>query len=85
MAHAHGLTAQDGCRSESEFARDWLESHMEEAEKRIGKPLLLQEFGKRLHTTSNEDEWQEAISNKRNPVFENVYTIVNKALQQYVF
>lgn len=55
---------------------------MDEAERKIGKPLLLQEFGKRLNPSSSDEEWQQAIDEQRNPVFENVYSVVNKALQQ---
>jgi hypothetical protein len=72
-------------RSEEDFASEWLEAHMDEAEKKIGKPLLLQEFGKRLTKTHTDGEWQDSINDLRNPVFENVYSVVNDALSRYAF
>ena len=48
--------------------------HIDAAEK-IGKPLLLEEFGKKL---SEDDE--ALVENVRDPVFQHIYTIVEESM-----
>ena len=40
----------NNCRTEREFQAAWLASHMRAAEKSLKKPLLLEEFGKKVKT-----------------------------------
>ena len=59
-----------------------MDAHMDDAEKRLGKPVLLEEFGKRLiKGKSDVDLFEKAIDQLRNPVFQTTYTIVTDAIQ----
>lgn len=37
------------CRTSDSFQTGWVFSHLKEVEKSLGKPLLLEEFGKKVH------------------------------------
>jgi hypothetical protein len=64
-------------RSASEYHVDWLEAHMAAAEARLGKPLLLEEFGKRLAPGEASDE---AITRLRDPVYQTSFAAVAKSI-----
>lgn len=61
---------------QGEFLGKWLNSHLE-AVKSIGKPLLFEEFGKRLKDFNNAAD----IANKRDPVFAASYSAIEKAVE----
>jgi len=64
-------------RSASEYHVDWLEAHMAAAEARLGKPLLLEEFGKRL---APGEASAESITRLRDPVYETSFAAVAKSI-----
>jgi hypothetical protein len=37
-----------GCRTSESFQTGWVYSHLKEVERSLGKPLLLEEFGKKV-------------------------------------
>ena len=70
--HAH-CRSPDG--QQGGFLREWLNSHLEAAEA-IGKPLLFEEFGKRLDNAN-----ADTISRLRDPVYTATYDAVQQALE----
>ena len=54
---------------------------MGQAEAMLGKPVLLEEFGKRLIKGTDSQLFQDAIDHLRNPVFDTTYTLVTAAIQ----
>lgn len=58
------------------FLKDWLDSHLSAAET-ISKPLLFEEFGKKLKDGSNQDD----ISRLRDPVYDASYKAVESAVE----
>lgn len=54
---------------------------MDEAETKLGKPILLEEFGKRLVKGSDAQLFSDAIDRLRNPVFQTTYSVINAAIQ----
>ena len=54
---------------------------MGEAETQLGKPILLEEFGKRLVKGADAQLFAEAIDQLRNPVFQTTYSVVAAAIQ----
>lgn len=63
-------------RTDAEFQRDWIRAHIQGA-KELGKPLLIEEFGKRLDSPNEVD-----ISSIRDPVFTQVYSLVEEAMKE---
>lgn len=61
---------------QGQFLADWLQSHLSAA-KRINKPLLFEEFGKKLENPTSTGD----ISKLRDPVFATTYDAVEKAIQ----
>lgn len=63
-----------------EFYHDWIESHVNASSTLIGKPLLIEEFGKKL------EKGDEAISDKvaaiRDPVYNLTYRLVKEHIQE---
>lgn len=59
------------------FLREWLNSHLEAADQ-IDKPLLFEEFGKRLDNSGDA----AAIKQLRDPVFAASYDAVQTAVEQ---
>lgn len=57
---------------------------MEDAEKSLGKPVVLEEFGKRLIKGKDEHLFKDAIDRLRNPIFETTYKLATEAMQSYV-
>lgn len=60
------------------FLATWITSHVESAEQRLGKPLLVEEFGKGLELRATTDH----ISTVRNPVFRTVYAEAERLLEE---
>lgn len=64
-------------RTSEQFQTRWVMSHLQEMEEGIRKPLLLEEFGKKL----NPSEYKNgSIASKRDPVFHSVYSTIETAL-----
>lgn len=61
---------------QGEFLRKWLDSHLTSAES-IGKPLLFEEFGKKLENGNNAAD----IARLRDPVYEASYSAVERAIE----
>lgn len=57
------------------FLKQWLQSHLDAA-KAIGKPLLFEEFGKRLESDSAGD-----VANLRDPVYRATYAAIEDAVE----
>ena len=58
------------------FLKDWLDSHLAAAET-INKPLLFEEFGKKMPNGASPD----SISKLRDPVYEASYQAVESAVE----
>ena len=56
---------------------------MKVAEKTLRKPVILEEFGKKLVKTGDEVLYSQAIDQLRNPVFDTTYQLVQAALEAY--
>jgi mannan endo-1,4-beta-mannosidase len=61
---------------QGQFTADWLQSHLQAA-KTINKPLLFEEFGKKLNDPNNAADIQKL----RDPVYQAAYTAVENAIQ----
>ena len=70
-----------GCRTSTDFQADWISYHIDITENEIGKPLLLEEFGKKLKGHESDDA--SDIRNIRDPVYETTYTVVEEALRDH--
>jgi hypothetical protein len=57
---------------------------MQDAENSLGKPVVLEEFGKRLIKGKDAKLFYDAIDRLRNPVFETTYKLVTAAMQSCV-
>ena len=57
---------------------------MGEAETKLGKPILLEEFGKRLVKGADAQLFADAIDRLRNPVFQTTMDLVASAIQACV-
>ena len=64
-------------RTSEAFQLEWIVSHMREVERVLGKPLLLEEFGKKLR---DEEYFNGVLESKRDPVYKSVYHIVEAAI-----
>ena len=69
------------CRNDFAYQKEWMDAHMDDAEKRLGKPVLLEEFGKRLIKGKDNELFEKAIDQLRNPVFQTTYRVVVDAIQ----
>ncbi|CAK0746787.1 hypothetical protein CVIRNUC_001718 [Coccomyxa viridis] len=68
-------------RNDFAYQKEWMDAHMDDAEKRLGKPVLLEEFGKRLIKGKDNELFEKAIDQLRNPVFQTTYRVVVDAIQ----
>lgn len=59
----------------------WLAAHMKEAEDRLGKPLLLEEFGKKLDKGVGPEQFAADIKEKRDPIFRTLLAIVRASVK----
>lgn len=66
------------------FHRQWVEQHVEDCQTMLKKPCLLEEFGKKLPpgNTRSGAPTASAISELRDPLFENMYTAVEAGMSQ---
>lgn len=69
---------------EKSYQEEWLKAHMEVAKRTLKKPLLLEEFGKKLVQGTDTVLFEQAIEQLRNPVFDTTYQVVQAALERYV-
>lgn len=58
-----------------EFLASWTKTHMEDA-KALGKPLIIEEFGKELHM---EDK-KLSMASLRTPFYEKVYQLLQDSI-----
>ncbi|KAK9820359.1 hypothetical protein WJX72_009412 [[Myrmecia] bisecta] len=67
----------------AEFHVKWLTAHMKDAEYVLGKPLLVEEFGKKLMGQDKVGTGfsASAIEKLRNPVFKTTHAVVEAALR----
>lgn len=65
------------CRTSDAFQTRWVMSHLREMEIGIRKPLLLEEFGKKL---SAAEYGNGSIATKRDPIFQSMYSTIEAAL-----
>ncbi|KAF6251036.1 glycoside hydrolase superfamily [Scenedesmus sp. NREL 46B-D3] len=77
VAHAWPDNWQIPDARQGSFLREWLASHLEASES-IGKPLLFEEFGKKLDNPGDTS----ALSQLRDPVFAATYDAVQRAVQE---
>ncbi len=70
------------CRPEKSYQKEWLDAHMDVAKKTLKKPLVLEEFGKKLVAGEDNVLFEQAIDRLRNPVFDTTYQMVEEALQK---
>ena len=73
MLHAD-LACIRMCRTDSEFQEEWVRVHVKAAEE-LGKPLLLEEFGKKLETDD-----KRILENVRDPVYQQIYSIMEESM-----
>eukprot|EP01025_Chloroclados_australasicus_P031892 TRINITY_DN322_c0_g1_i2.p2 TRINITY_DN322_c0_g1~~TRINITY_DN322_c0_g1_i2.p2 ORF type:complete len:584 (+),score=68.95 TRINITY_DN322_c0_g1_i2:113-1753(+) len=66
-------------RTEIEFQRAWILNHLTIANSILNKPLLIEEFGKKLATA--EEQTQEKIRTLRDPVYAQTYQEVEKKIK----
>ena len=58
---------------------------MDQAEAQLGKPILLEEFGKRLVKGADAQLFADAIDHLRNPVFQTTMDLIASAIQACVY
>eukprot|EP00210_Caulerpa_lentillifera_P007506 g7172.t1 len=63
-------------RTDLEFQKEWIQSHIEAA-KELKKPVLIEEFGKRLNSPESDE-----IETIRNPVYTQVYSLIEQSINQ---
>ena len=61
-------------RPEDSFQKSWILAHIREAEEELGKPLLLEEFGKSIESVDETGE--------RNQVYRSVHQLVEDSVRQ---
>ena len=61
--------------SEDDFMRAWIDGHAADAAA-LGKPVILQEFGKTLPRPKNAAAWTRGVREHRDPAFRAVYAHV---------
>eukprot|EP01025_Chloroclados_australasicus_P053574 TRINITY_DN6319_c0_g1_i1.p2 TRINITY_DN6319_c0_g1~~TRINITY_DN6319_c0_g1_i1.p2 ORF type:complete len:561 (-),score=32.64 TRINITY_DN6319_c0_g1_i1:264-1946(-) len=66
-------------RSATTFQRDWILEHVVDAEINLRKPVLIEEFGRRLFPQAQH---AQGIREQRDPAYLNIYNIVENAIRQ---
>ena len=69
------------CRTDREYQEEWIDSHVKVAQKTLKKPLILEEFGKKL-TEQDSVKIKKLISSERDPLFESTYQIMELAIKK---
>lgn len=59
----------------------WLAAHIKEAEDRLHKPLLLEEFGKKLDKNVGREQFLADIKEKRDPIFRTLLAIAKASVK----
>lgn len=67
------------CRTDPAFQDEWIKQHIKAATE-LNKPLLLEEFGKKL--TGDDEDKASAIAQNRDVVYKRTYEIVEKAMRE---
>eukprot|EP00803_Ostreobium_quekettii_P000277 evm.model.scf_996.1 EVM.evm.TU.scf_996.1 scf_996:6145-15734(-) len=65
-------------RTDTEFQTQWLRDHIAVAASDLGKPVLLEEFGKMLKGRQTDNSMD--IQKTRDPIYESTYAVVEDAL-----
>ena len=68
-------------RTDRRYQEEWINSHITVAQKTLKKPLILEEFGKKL-VEPNAAKLKSLIASERDPVFESTYDIIQGALKK---
>ena len=68
-------------RTSPEFQMQWLAAHIKEAEDLLHKPLLLEEFGKKLDKNVGKEQFLADIKEKRDPIFRTLLAIVKASVK----
>ncbi|GMH32385.1 hypothetical protein BSKO_00219 [Bryopsis sp. KO-2023] len=66
-------------RTEENFEAHWIMSHVDTASFRLGKPVLVEEFGKKLMPNRHNPS---SIRVLRDPVFKSTYSVVETAIAE---
>lgn len=66
-----------GCRKEDQYEGQWIMSHVDTASFQLGKPVLVEEFGKKLSVNRLNPS---SIRVVRDPVFRSVYRMVENLI-----
>lgn len=69
------------CRADRQYQEEWIKSHVTVAQKTLKKPVILEEFGKKL-VEPDATKMKSLISSNRDPLFESTYQIVEAALKK---
>eukprot|EP00803_Ostreobium_quekettii_P003958 evm.model.scf_299.3 EVM.evm.TU.scf_299.3 scf_299:18512-30111(+) len=67
-------------RTDADFETRWLNAHIEAAATQLGKPVLLEEFGKKLE--GDRQDSKAEIQRVRDPVYNATYAVVEDALKE---
>ena len=73
------LPAQEINQSTPFDVSSWFSQHQQNA-KALGKPLILEEFGKNVTLGNGSNALQSSIRSQRLPVFEMIYGTLNASL-----
>lgn len=66
-------------RSGENFEREWTQSHLDVASRLLGKPLVVEEFGKKLPPYQHNDA---NIKELRDPIFKTTFSMVEKSITE---
>ena len=66
--------------SEDAFMKTWIDGHVDDAAA-LGKPVLLQEFGKALPASKTPGAWGRGVKGGRDPLFKGVYAWATAQLE----
>lgn len=65
-------------RPDLKFQEDWLKAHGDVSKEQLDKPLILEEFGKRLLPDEQDD--LESIHNIRDPFFADILGTISSSI-----
>ena len=69
------------CRTDRKYQEEWINTHVQVAQKTLKKPLVLEEFGKKLKE-QDPVKVKKLVKTERDPIFESTYQIVESAMQK---
>ncbi|KAL4422049.1 hypothetical protein ABPG77_004865 [Micractinium sp. CCAP 211/92] len=81
---AYHIWSDNWANHNATFHRLWVDQHVEDCKTMLKKPCLLEEFGKKLPpgNTRNGAPTASAISELRDPLYENMYSTVEAGIAQ---